>query len=225
MNRKTLLLLLLALMVSPFAILAQSLKVGGKVISGDDGLGLPGVTVQVKGTATGTITYQDENVPNSRQMSATNVPDSGQMSATEGENAQDGDKNVQENVTDIGKMSKKNVKNVHDSAKMSKIGEENVQDDTELSQTDVPELTDEELDVSLIPKEGKRAIEKKNRRRQAIIGFIAEDSQISLEAMAEKLDVHLKTIWRDITELRAMGVIDRIGEDHGGEWKILKKKK
>lgn len=161
------------------------------------------------------ITYQDENVPNSGQIFPTpdkcprlriNVPDSGQMSPTEGENVPNGEK-----------MSKKNVKNVQDSVKMSKMRDENVQDNTELSQTNVPELTDEELDVSLIPKEGKRAIEKKNRRRRAIIGLMAEDSQISLESMAEKLDVHLKSIWRDITELRAMGVIDRIGEDHGGE--------
>ena len=38
MNRKFLLLLFLALMVWPLAMLAQSLKVSGKVISGDDGL-------------------------------------------------------------------------------------------------------------------------------------------------------------------------------------------
>ena len=101
----------------------------------------------------------------------------------------------------------------------------NVQDGDKNVQENVPELTDEDLDLSLIPKESKRAIGKKNRRRQAVIGLIANDSHISLESMAEKLDVHLKTIWRDITELRAMGVIDRIGEDHGGEWKIIKKKK
>ena len=129
-----------------------------------------------------------------------------------------------ENVQESGIMSQTNVKNVHDSVEMSKMGNENVQDNTELSKTNVPELTDEDLDLSLIPKESKRAIGKKNRRRQAIIGLIANDSHISLESMAEKLDVHLKTIWRDITELRAMGVIERIGEDHGGEWKVLKKK-
>ena len=33
----------------------------GKVISGEDGMGLPGVTVQVKGTATGTVTDMDGN--------------------------------------------------------------------------------------------------------------------------------------------------------------------
>ena len=61
MNRKFLLLLFLALMVSPLASLAQSLAVSGKVISGEDGYGLPGVTVQVRGTQNGTITDVDGN--------------------------------------------------------------------------------------------------------------------------------------------------------------------
>ena len=61
MNRKFLLLLFLALMVSPLSVLAQSLTVSGKVISGDDGMGLPGVAVRVKGTSTGTVTDFDGN--------------------------------------------------------------------------------------------------------------------------------------------------------------------
>ncbi len=137
---------------------------------------------------------------------------------SENENVQVNEKmtpSLSENVTETEKKSKIIDENVHDNEKMSKITKENVQDETE--------LTADELDISLTPKEGKRAIEKKNRRRQAIIGLIAKDSQISLEFMAYKLDVNLKTIWRDINELRTMGIIERIGEDHGGEWKICKK--
>ena len=61
MNKKTLLFFLLALMASPLAVLAQSLTVTGKVVSSDDGYGLPGVTIQVKGTSTGTVTDIDGN--------------------------------------------------------------------------------------------------------------------------------------------------------------------
>ena len=61
MNRKTLLFLFLALMFSPFVVLAQSLTVTGKVVSSDDGYGLPGVTIQVKGTSAGTVTDMDGN--------------------------------------------------------------------------------------------------------------------------------------------------------------------
>ena len=61
MNKKTLLLFFFALMISPFAALAQTIAVSGKVISSDDGYGLPGVTIQVKGTSTGTVTDIDGN--------------------------------------------------------------------------------------------------------------------------------------------------------------------
>ena len=61
MSKKAILLILLLALISPFSAFAQSLKVSGKVISGDDGLGLPGVTVQVKGTTTGTVTDMDGN--------------------------------------------------------------------------------------------------------------------------------------------------------------------
>ena len=61
MSKKTILFVLFLALLSPFSSFAQSLKVGGKVISGEDGLGLPGVTVQVKGTTTGTVTDMDGN--------------------------------------------------------------------------------------------------------------------------------------------------------------------
>ena len=60
MNKKTLLFFVLALMVSPFAF-AQSVMVSGQVISSDDGYGLPGVTIQLKGTTIGTVTDLDGN--------------------------------------------------------------------------------------------------------------------------------------------------------------------
>ena len=52
--RKNLLLTLL-LFCSSMAVIAQS-KISGKVTSADDGSGIPGVTVQIKGTAKGTQT-------------------------------------------------------------------------------------------------------------------------------------------------------------------------
>jgi hypothetical protein len=70
---------------------------------------------------------------------------------------------------------------------MSKDEVENVQG--EMSK-DVPELTDEELALPLEPVERQSAKDKKNRRRQAIVGMIAKDSHISLKMMSEILDVN-----------------------------------
>ena len=109
---------------------------------------------------------------------------------------------------------------VPDDGQMSK-GTENVHG--QMSKGNVQELSEEEL--SLKPFESKRSKDKKKRRIQAIMSMIAKDSHVSLAAMANQLDVSAKTVWRDITELKEQGVLERIGDDFNGEWKILKKKK
>ena len=91
-----------------------------------------------------------------------------------------------------------------------------------MSKGNVLELSDEEL--SLKPYESKRTKDKKKRRIQAIMSMITKDSHVSLAAMANQLDVSAKTVWRDITVLKEQGVLERIGNDFSGEWKILKKR-
>lgn len=95
-------------------------------------------------------------------------------------------------ATDGGQKSKGKTY-VH--GQMSK-DDKNVQG--EMSKENVQELSDEEL--SLKPFESKRSKDKKKRRIQAIMGMIAKDSHVSLEAMANQLDVSTKTVWRDISE-------------------------
>ena len=114
-----------------------------------------------------------------------------------------------------GQLSKESP-SVH--GQMSK-DDKNVQ--AEMSKGNVQELSDEEL--SLKPYESKRSKDKKKRRIQAIMSMIANDSHVSLEAMASQLDVSVKTVWRDTTELKEQGVIERTGDDFSGEWRIIKK--
>ena len=61
MNKKFLLFFWLALFLVPLGLQAQNIMVTGKVISSDDGLGLPGVNVTVKGVSGGTVTDIDGN--------------------------------------------------------------------------------------------------------------------------------------------------------------------
>lgn len=56
------------------------------------------------------------------------------------------------------------------------------------------------------------------------MGLINRDSHISIEVIAEKLDVHKRTILRDVEDLKKNHVIERIGGNYG-EWKVVKKKK
>ena len=86
-------------------------------------------------------------------------------------------------------------------------------------------LTPEELELSLEPQELKSVKDKKKRRKQAIVSLMNKDSHIKVETIAEKLDVHKRTILRDIEELKKNLVIERIGGDFGGEWRVLMRKK
>ena len=140
------------------------------------------------------------------------------------ENVQVGDKKVQDNVIETGKMSPSSDENVTKIGKMSPSSSENVTICKETPQTNVPELTDEELALPLEPFERKNVKDKKKRRRQAIVSLMNKDSHISVEAISEKLDVHKRTILRDIEDLKKNLVIERIGGNYG-EWKVLKKKK
>ena len=148
------------------------------------------------------VGVQDENVTVDEKMSPSldeNVPKKEKMSQT--------------NVPDKMKLSPSTGENVTEAVKMSQTGQEKV-----------PELTDEELALPLEPFERLSVKEKKNKRRQAIVSLMAQNSHITSEEIAEKLDTHERTIKRDIKALRENGVIERIGGDFGGEWKVVKKK-
>lgn len=133
------------------------------------------------------------------------------------------DENVYGNVAETGKMSPTEGKNVPNEGQMSPTEPDNVPNKDKMSPTSIPELTDEEL--SLKPFERELVISKRKRRQQAIVGMISIDSHVSVETMAEKLDVDKKTIKRDLKELKENLVIERIGGTFGGEWMVLKKKK
>ena len=67
-----------------------------------------------------------------------------------------------------------------------------------------------------------KAIIKKRKRQQAIIGLINATPNITMEVMAEKLDVTERTIKRDIEELKS--IIEHVGPTKGGFWIIVASK-
>ena len=57
-------------------------------------------------------------------------------------------------------------------------------------------------------------------REKEIIDLIKEDNQISRTSIAQKLDIGTTTVYRYIDSLKTKGIIERIGGDKGGYWKI-----
>ena len=101
-----------------------------------------------------------------------------------------------------------------------KIGE-NVSQKPEMSVKTENQFEAEELALSIddTPK-GKKNLLKKQKRHQGIISLIRHNPQITTEEMAEKLDVKVRTIYRDLEELKHL--VEYIGPAKGGYWKLLK---
>ena len=98
---------------------------------------------------------------------------------------------------------------------------ENVTRNREMSLEKSFELSDEDLKISLNNVlVSEKVISKKHKRQQGIIGLIRKNPRITVDEMAEKLDVNERTIHRDIEELK--NVIEHVGPTKSGYW-IIKK--
>ncbi|MDD4698394.1 MAG: putative DNA binding domain-containing protein, partial [Fermentimonas sp.] len=60
-------------------------------------------------------------------------------------------------------------------------------------------------------------------RLNIIFGLVEKNAKISMMEIAKILNVNHKTIKRDFEQLKSKGLIERIGPDNGGYWKINKK--
>jgi ATP-dependent DNA helicase RecG len=96
-----------------------------------------------------------------------------------------------------------------------KISTENVTEN--VTEKDTIENIDEKLDEKLGERLGENVTE--NREYQ-ILNLIRIDNKISTFQLAEKLNITRRTIHRDLDKLKAKGLLERIGPDKGGYWKV-----
>jgi ATP-dependent DNA helicase RecG len=61
---------------------------------------------------------------------------------------------------------------------------------------------------------------KLTERQTQILSFIQENETATREAIAKQLNVGRTTIFRDISALKKLGIIERVGADKDGYWKI-----
>lgn len=64
---------------------------------------------------------------------------------------------------------------------------------------------------------------KKMTKKEWVFELITERNDISNKEIAEKLNCSPKTVYRYIKELKSDGIIERVGSDKQGYWKINKK--
>jgi ATP-dependent DNA helicase RecG len=65
-----------------------------------------------------------------------------------------------------------------------------------------------------------QGIEKLIGRETEIITFIKQDKRISKKIISKKLGIGTTTVSRCIESLKKKGILERIGGDRGGYWKI-----
>jgi ATP-dependent DNA helicase RecG len=56
-----------------------------------------------------------------------------------------------------------------------------------------------------------------------ILNRIAENRLITAEELVEIVGINLRNIKSNIAKLKSLGILERVGADKGGYWKILKR--
>ena len=62
--------------------------------------------------------------------------------------------------------------------------------------------------------------EKTAKSREKIVALLAEDGTLSAAALAAKIGISAKAIEKHLANLKAAGIIERIGPAKGGYWKV-----
>lgn len=66
----------------------------------------------------------------------------------------------------------------------------------------------------------KESREKPTKSRKKIVALLSEDSKLSATALAEKIGVSSKAVEKHLANLKADGIIERIGPTKGGYWRV-----
>ena len=61
---------------------------------------------------------------------------------------------------------------------------------------------------------------KPTKSREKIVALLSEDGKLSAAALAEKIGISAKAVEKHLANLKTDGIIERIGPDKGGYWKV-----
>lgn len=78
-------------------------------------------------------------------------------------------------------------------------------------------------DVGEVSEKTLKSVGEVSQRGKLILELIAENSSISAKQLAERLSTTDRTIEREIKKMKESKIIERIGGDRGGFWKLNSK--
>ena len=121
----------------------------------------------------------------------------------EAENEADGTEiGIDNKPESVGDVSEKRRRNVGEDNEAEKIG------------------SDTENDTDDTGRDTENDTENLTSRETKILLLIKKDNSVSRKTIAQNLGISTATVARDIDSLKNKGIIERIGGDRGGYWKI-----
>ena len=78
----------------------------------------------------------------------------------------------------------------------------------------------ESIDEEESRKKTTKGREKPQKSRVKIVALLSEDGKLSAVALAKKIGISAKSVEKHLANLKADGIIERIGPAKGGYWKV-----
>jgi Fic family protein len=97
---------------------------------------------------------------------------------------------------------------------MFSMMQKNLQNEIDVYLSSVGEVHEDEV---LYQKSGVKNI----KSREKIIALLAENGKLSAVALAERIGISAKAVEKHLANLKADGIIKRIGPDRGGHWEVV----
>lgn len=77
------------------------------------------------------------------------------------------------------------------------------------------------MHVYYVPSENDTVKTQNDTVNDTVLNFIKQNNKITATEISERLNMSLSTAKRKIKELKEKGIIERIGSDKTGYWKII----
>ena len=78
----------------------------------------------------------------------------------------------------------------------------------------------ESIDEEESRKKTTKGREKPQKSREKIVALLSEDGKLSAVALAKEIGISAKSVEKHLANLKADGIIERIGPAKGGYWKV-----
>ena len=99
------------------------------------------------------------------------------------------------------------------------INDQNVRINDPFSADDDP-INETNVQIN-VQKNDQNVQIKLTERQRSILAILKEDGSVTLEFVAQKLNVSTKTVYRDMLRLQKLNLIERVGARKKGVWKVL----